>query len=304
MGSEVQKNDKVEESVSYQDIIAKINEINTSKENNKRVKTIVKEYHYNTSDDDSKNSARKKALNQVKLLILEEIGVYVESYLELNTLVDNQKYQKTFKQEINNFTAGIIKTKIIDEKYDGNVYYVKASVLVDPDSVSEGITELLKIKANQNEITKLKKLLSSKEKEIDMRSSETIGFQKKIASQELLNIAKEKELKNIKAQLANAQFKLREFEAQEIKLNGELGEIKKSVNLARQRIKKQSNKACLVTYGMSISEVITSIGKPIGRDNFCNQEVGPECRIMYLYGSTKLYFDKNTKTIEHIRGCR
>ena len=294
---------EVEQALSYQDIVTKINDINISKSNNKRVREIIKEYHYNVSDDDSKNSARKKALNQVKILILEEIGVYVESYLELNTLVKNKVYQKTFKQEIKNFTAGIIKTKIIDETYDGDTYFLKASVLVDADSVSEGITEILKIKANKSEISKLTKLLKSKEKEIDMRSSETIRFQKKIASQELLNIAKEKELKITKTQLNEARLELKKFESEEIKLQGELGGIRKKVNLAMQRIQKQSKEACLVNLGMTISEVKNSIGRPTGVDVYCNQEVGSECRSLYLYGKVRLYFDKNTKTIEHIRGC-
>jgi hypothetical protein len=161
----VEPKDEFERTISYQDIIMKINDVNTRNKSNKRVKEIVKEYQYNTSDDDSKNSARKKALTQVKILILEEIGVFVESYLEIDKIVANEQQQNYFKQEIKNLTAGIIKTKILDEKYNGKTYYVKASVLVDPDSVSEGITEILKIKANKTEITKLTQLLESKEKE-------------------------------------------------------------------------------------------------------------------------------------------
>ncbi len=205
--------EEFERTISYQDIIVKINNINTKNKNNIRIKEIVKEYQYNTSDDDSKNSARKKALNQVKLLILEEIGVFVEGYLELNKVVENEKYQKYFKQEIKNLTAGIIKTRILDERYDGKTYYVKASVLVDPDSVSEGISEILKIKANKSEINKLTKLLKSKEQEIDMRSSETIKLQKKITKQMLINQAKEEELKLIH-QVKSEELKLTQIKLQ------------------------------------------------------------------------------------------
>ena len=49
-----------EKTISYQDIIMKINDINTNQKTNKRVQNIVKEYQYYVSDDDSKNSARKK----------------------------------------------------------------------------------------------------------------------------------------------------------------------------------------------------------------------------------------------------
>ena len=241
--------EEYERTVSYQDIIMKINDINTNKKTNKRVKNIVKEYQYNVSDDDSRNSARKKALTQVKVLILEEIGVFVESYLELNSVVADKKYQKYFKEEIKNLTAGIIKTKILDEKFDGKTYYVKASVLVDPDSVSEGISEILKIKANKSEISKLQKLLHSKEKEIDMRSSETIALQKKITKQELINRAKEQELKTIQLKLHKAQQLLSKYQSEELKIRTRLDEI-------RNIIRTKTNKAIQnVERGMTISEV-------------------------------------------------
>ena len=253
--------EEYEKTISYQDIIMKINDINTNKKTNKRVKKIVKEYQYNVSDDDSKNSARKKALNQVKILILEEIGVFVESYLELNTVIEDKQYQKYFKEEIKNLTAGIIKTKIINEKFDGKTYYVKASVLVDPDSVSEGISEILKIKANKSEISKLQKLLQSKEKEIDMRSSETITLQKKITKQELINRAKEQELKEIQQKLIIAQQQLHKYNIQENKIRTKLDKI-------LNRINTQTNNVQRVVYqGMTPSEVRQVMGNPNSTDS-------------------------------------
>ncbi|MFA5584660.1 MAG: hypothetical protein WDA09_10645, partial [Bacteriovoracaceae bacterium] len=163
----------IDSSISYEEIITKINDINIAKKNNLRVKEIIKEYTYNVGDDDSKNDARKNALSQVKVLILEETGVFVESYLELDNLKSDNGSKQIIKEEIKNLTAGIVKTKILDEKYDGKTFYIKASVLVDPDSVSEGISEILKIRANQGEIDKLQKLLQTKESEIDIRSNET-----------------------------------------------------------------------------------------------------------------------------------
>ena len=288
--------EEIKKEISYQDIISKINDINTKKKSNKRVKEIVKEYQYNTSDDDSKNSARKKALNQVKILILEEIGVFVESYLELNKVVENEKYHKYFKQEIKNLTAGIIKTKIIDEKYDGKTYYVKASVLVDPDSVSEGISEILKIKANKSEINKLTKLLKSKEQEIDMRSSETISLQKKITNQELLNNAKQEELKVIQLKLQKAQQQLEKYQKDEIALNTELGQIQAKVQSAMQRIKNQTKKACLIKNYMTEKEVLDILGKPTikGIDQFGDRTH------YWIYGSVKISIDG---IVYFVQGC-
>ena len=306
------KSEEYERTVSYQEIITKINDINTNKKTNKRVKEIVKEYRYNTSDDDSKNSAREKALTQVKIIILEEIGVFVESYLELNKIVADEKYHTQFKQEIKNLTAGIIKTKILDEKYDGKSYYVKASVLVDPDSVSEGISEVLKIKANQGEIKKLSVLLSSKEKEIDMRSNEMIELQKKIANQEFFNRAKEEELKTIQAQLQFAQQKLAQYQREEIRLQGELGQVQSKVNQAMQRIQNESQKACMLQQGMTKREVVSAVGKPSAATRIY-LSIRDDCSSPYNnyssmcqewhYGRVTIYFDKSG-LVTGGSGCR
>lgn len=290
-----------EQKVSYQEIIGKINDVNTKNKENKRVKEIIKDYTYNTSDDDSKNSAREKALNQVKVIILEEIGVFVESYLEIDKVVTDKNYQKQFKQEIKNLTAGIIKTKILDEKYDGKTYFVKASVLVDPDSVSEGISEILKIKANHGEIKKLNELLSSKENEIDMRSKETIALQKKITNQEFLNRAKEEEIKTIQTQLQQAQMKLQKYEIEEQRLQGELGRVQQKVNQAMTRIDNQSKKACLMKIGMSETEVKNTIGYPDGIDRMNQDYITIETK--HVYGVVSLYFDYHTGILKRLKGC-
>ncbi|MEA2018805.1 MAG: hypothetical protein U9N59_10195 [Campylobacterota bacterium] len=303
----IEEREELEQIISYQDIIVKINDINTKKKSNKRIKEIVKEYRYNTSDDDSKNSARKKALSQVKLIILEEIGVFVEGYLELSKTVENEKYHKYFKQEIKNLTAGIIKTKILNEKYDGKTYYVKASVLVDPDSVSEGISEILKIKANKSEINKLTKLLKTKEQEIDMRSSETISLQKKITNQELLNSAKQEELKAIQLKLQKAQNKLTKYQREETLLNNKLSKIERQVYNALERQKKKTQKACSVRRGILKNDVISIIGSPDAIP--CGSNTKPSnfsinyrnCNNWY-YGNSIITFN-DAGIVSSISGC-
>lgn len=42
-------------------------------------KTFIKEYTYQAGDENSKNSCRVIALREVKRLLLEELGTYLES---------------------------------------------------------------------------------------------------------------------------------------------------------------------------------------------------------------------------------
>ncbi|MDD3250273.1 MAG: hypothetical protein PHF23_07925, partial [Smithellaceae bacterium] len=46
-------------------------------------KTFIKEYTYQASDEDSKHSCRVISLREVKRLLLEELGTYLESETEV-----------------------------------------------------------------------------------------------------------------------------------------------------------------------------------------------------------------------------
>ncbi len=114
----------------------------------------VKEYYYNTSDDDSKNSARTKALEQVKRMALEDVGIYVESYLEVHS--DSDDVDKQYmREEIKTLSAGIVQAEVIEEDYDGEMFYIKAKVTVDKESVEKSIEKVIEIHQNERTIRSL-----------------------------------------------------------------------------------------------------------------------------------------------------
>ncbi len=125
-------------------------------------KEVIKEYHYTVSHDDSRNSARAKALEQLKILTLEEVGVYVESMLNIKTGSDDQEVQ----EEINTLTAGIVQVTIIDEKYDGEIFYIKVKMIVDEDEIKQSIDKLLEARAGEEKIAELHETLGDKNEEI------------------------------------------------------------------------------------------------------------------------------------------
>ncbi|MCX5855963.1 MAG: hypothetical protein NTZ24_15580, partial [Deltaproteobacteria bacterium] len=61
-------------------------------------KTFVKEYTYHAGDEDSRNSSRTIALREVKRLLLEELGTYLESVTEVKDF-------KLTKDQITTLTA-------------------------------------------------------------------------------------------------------------------------------------------------------------------------------------------------------
>jgi tetratricopeptide (TPR) repeat protein len=93
-------------------------------------KTIFeKEYTYRASDIDSKVTSRSIALEQVKRMLLEELGTYLVAETEA------KNFQLT-KDKVTVLTAGIVQTEILAEKWDGMTYYVKARIIADPQEVA------------------------------------------------------------------------------------------------------------------------------------------------------------------------
>jgi tetratricopeptide (TPR) repeat protein len=99
------------------------------------VKVFVKEYTYQASEIDSKVTSRAIALEQVKRLLLEEFGTFLISE------TDVRNFQLT-KDRVTVLTAGIVKTEILAEKWDGKTYYVKAKISADPQETAKAIEEL------------------------------------------------------------------------------------------------------------------------------------------------------------------
>ena len=75
---------------------------------NAESRTFVREYYYQAGESDSKITSRTKALTEVKRLLLEEIGVYLESYINYSEEQDGDRISNQFlKKEIEQISAGI-----------------------------------------------------------------------------------------------------------------------------------------------------------------------------------------------------
>jgi hypothetical protein len=113
-------------------------------------KTFIKEYTYHAGDEDSRNSSRTIALREVKRLLLEELGTYLESQTEV------KNFQMT-KDQITTLTAGIVSAEVIEDKWDGKVYWLKAKIAANPQDVIKSVDSLRKDRAKVQELEELRK---------------------------------------------------------------------------------------------------------------------------------------------------
>ena len=124
------------------------------------LKTFVEEYTYKASEADSKLSSRTIALREVKRLLLEKLGTYLMSETEV------RNFQLT-KDKITLLTAGIVKTAIIDEKWNGEIFWLKAKIDADPEDVIKSVDRLRKDVQSTKELEELRKKVKQQTAEIE-----------------------------------------------------------------------------------------------------------------------------------------
>ncbi len=106
-------------------------------------KTWVREYTYNAGDADSKITSRAIALEEVQRLLLQEIGVFVYSKIQNETSEIGGELKELTSKQVEVMTAGVTQTKILDEKWNGEIYYIKAEIEVDEDKVIANLDNLM-----------------------------------------------------------------------------------------------------------------------------------------------------------------
>lgn len=128
-------------------------------------KIFEREYVYEAGEIDSKVSCRILALEQVKRLLLEELGTALMS----ETVVTNGRLTK---DEIVTFAGGIVKTIIVEEIWDGKSYRLKARMVADPEEVAEYIKEVLGDQKKAKELAGDSKQTRELTKEIETLKAE------------------------------------------------------------------------------------------------------------------------------------
>jgi tetratricopeptide (TPR) repeat protein len=121
-----------------------------------KMQTFEKEYTYNASELDSKSSCRAIALEQVKLLLLQELGVYVQSVFSDKSSSDG-KTPDEVRQEITTLVAGVASAEVVEEKWNGETYWLKARIKADPNEVAKSVEALRKDQQKSAELDKERK---------------------------------------------------------------------------------------------------------------------------------------------------
>lgn len=134
-------------------------------------KTFIREYTYKAGELDSKISCRSITINQLRSILLQEVGSYIRSEQQLKTSEINGKFNQDFLENIATISAGITKFETLEETWNGEQYWMKASITLDPKMIESSLQQIanddnkikqIKILKNQLEATQ-NELLALKE---------------------------------------------------------------------------------------------------------------------------------------------
>lgn len=244
-------------------------------------KTFVRSYTYQASESDSKISARANALTEVKRLLLEELGVYMESYVNYTVEEQNMVITKDFfTNEIKQMSAGIVETKIIDESWNGEQYYVKAEITADPTEVARTINKVLQKRKADVVIDSLRQLLSTTSQNAAIQTKEIEELTTALTLQITKNNTQATKILNLTQQLTELRNQLADAKQEEVRITSEIDKI-------RHDLQVLTNIAVTNAHiGMTSKEVIKLCGEPKKIDEHYNY-------YWYNYGYLWLGFEND-----------
>ncbi len=123
--------------------------------------TFTREYTFQASAWDGKDSSRTLALEMVKRLLLEDLGAYLAGETGVKDMM-------LTKDQVTTYSAGIVSEEIMDEKWDGKSYWLKAKVSADPIEVEKALKNFLEDRYKTKELeetqNKAEELIKENEK--------------------------------------------------------------------------------------------------------------------------------------------
>ncbi|MDR0711222.1 MAG: tetratricopeptide repeat protein [Prevotellaceae bacterium] len=134
-------------------------------------KIFTREYRYTASEADSKLTARSIATQQMRNELLREIGEFLlseKTLLTQSTLTGNrEELTEEFTSKVEAISAGIVEMKVLNETWNGEVYYIRAQMAVDTSDVQKRIAEVLGDKQKTRELEESRQRALAAEAEVE-----------------------------------------------------------------------------------------------------------------------------------------
>lgn len=255
-------------------------------------KTFIREYHYQAGESDSKISSRTKALTEVKRLLLEEIGVYLESYINYSEEKTDDRISSQFlKKEIEQISAGITETSILEENWTGVEYYIKAEITVDPDDVIRQLNRSIEHRKASVVVDSLNMLLTEANTSIKAKEAEITSLRRSLENEQEKLRQQEENLQRLNNELSGLKSRYSQIAKQEQAVKSEIDRISRA-------FAQSTSKASQVLIGMNDEDVVRLCGKP----RSIKSDINTDFKDAWNYGDITIIFDQSGCEYDHNLG--
>lgn len=134
--------------------------------------TFEREFTYVASEVDSKVDCRAIATNHLRTELLNEVGVYVENEQLLKSADVGGEFSQDYIENIVTLTAGITKLEILEERWNGETFWMKAAITIDKQSLEQSLKQLIEDRQKAKDFEALKQELSATTAELDRLKKE------------------------------------------------------------------------------------------------------------------------------------
>ena len=192
-------------------------------------KTFTREYTYHATDYDSKASARGKAMSEVKSAILDDIGVYMESYAALIKNANTPAVLTFFKDELRSTSTSVGEPVVVDESWNGSEYYLKASITMDPDDLVRHLTKVVEHRASDAVLDSLTMVLTNAQTSYMEQNQKVKDLSLQVDSQLQKIYAQEDEIKRLNRQVDSLSKVSTSINKQKEEANAKIAELQKGL---------------------------------------------------------------------------
>lgn len=228
-------------------------------------KTVTRSYTYDASQKDSYESSKDAALDQLKLELLMEACSFIFSKYESSEKYNGQEYKQSINIKLISVTTGYMKVKLLDEKWDGKRFWIKARITYDEDEIRATVEKAIK--------------------DIDFKDSI-----KEISVKELQNIIEQqnKEMESIRQKAITSERKMQLMKI----ISDQKVQIKKIKKIGGTR-RNYSGQTAFLNIASTPSNVDTYLdGKWIGTTPIEKYEIEPNHHTITLRGNPQYYVPK------------
>ena len=192
-------------------------------------KTFTREYTYHATDYDSKASARGKAMSEVKSAILDDFGVYMESYAALIKNANTPAVLTFFKNELRSTSTGVGEPVVVNESWNGSEYYLKASITMDPDDLVRHLTKVVEHRASDAVLDSLTMVLTNAQASYMEQNQKVKDLSLQVDSQLQKIYTQEDEIKRLNRQVDSLSKVSTSINKQKEEANAKIAELQKGL---------------------------------------------------------------------------